>query len=87
MSLGSCEIPSADNYNSFPGTDQGNTCRAYLNTISYGNCFNKYRNDGDFLLNEWWLWIDKNTFDIFDLRHDAVRLFDKEGKLVDQYVY
>lgn len=87
MSLGSCEIPSADDYNSFPGTDQGNACRTYLNTISYGNCFNKYRNDEDFLSNEWWLWVDKNTFDIFDYQHDTVGIFDKEGKLVDQYVY
>lgn len=87
FSLGSCRMPDVEFYNSLPGTDQGNACRAYLNTISYGSCFNKYRDDEDFLLNEWWLWVDKNIFDIFDSQHDTVGLFDKEGKLADQYVY
>ncbi len=86
-SLGSCRMPSVEFYNSLPGTAQGNACRAYLNTINYGSCFNKYRNDEDFLLNEWRLWIDASAFDIFDSQHDTVGLFDKEGKLVDQYIY
>jgi len=85
MSLGRCKMPDVNFYNSLPGTDQGNACRAFLNTISHAACFKKYRNDNDFLSNEWRIWINEDFR--FDSSHDRLLLFDKEGLLVDEYVY
>ncbi|MEK7635528.1 MAG: hypothetical protein AAB405_00345 [Patescibacteria group bacterium] len=83
-SLGSCKLPDTAIYNSFPGTDEGNACRAYLNTISYGTCLKKHSKDDDFFKNEWWLWVDKI---ILDQIHDRLRLFDEKELLVDEYIY
>lgn len=83
-SLGSCKLPDTNIYNSFPGTEEGNTCRNYLNTISYGTCLKKYSKDDDFFKNEWWIWVDKT---ILDPVHDRLRLFDEKGLLVDEYIY
>lgn len=84
MSLRGCELPKVSFYNSLPGTSEGNACREFLNTISHGSCFKKYRNDTDFLSNEWRIWV--NT-DILDSQHDRILLYDKTGLLVDEYSY
>lgn len=84
FSLGSCKLPDVSSYNAFPGTDQGNACRAFLNTISHNTCYEKYRFDSDFLSNEWRVWIN---YDILDPKHDRLWLFDKQGLLVDEYIY
>ena len=83
-SIGSCKLPDAAIYNSFPGTEEGNACRNYLNTISYGSCLKKHSKDDDFFKNEWWLWVDKI---ILDQTHDRLRLFDEKKLLVDEYIY
>lgn len=87
MSLGSCKLPAVSFVNSLPGSEQGNACRMYLNTVGYGTCFNEYRYDNNFLSNEWRVWTDENITEVFDKKHDRVRLFDKEGLLVDEYIY
>ncbi|MEK7593148.1 MAG: hypothetical protein AAB464_00295 [Patescibacteria group bacterium] len=85
MSLGRCKMPDVNFYNSLPGTDQGNACRAFLNTISHAACFKKYSQDNDFLSNEWRIWINEDFR--FDSSHDRLFLFDKEELLVDEYIY
>lgn len=85
MSLGRCKMPDVNFYNSLPGTDQGNACRAFLNTISHAACFKKERDDNDFLSNEWRIWINEDFR--FDSSHDRLLLFDKNGLLVDEYIY
>ncbi|KKR55660.1 MAG: hypothetical protein UT92_C0001G0003 [Candidatus Curtissbacteria bacterium GW2011_GWA1_40_24] len=84
FSLGNCRLPDVNFYNSFPGTDEGNACRSYLSTISYGSCFQNHRHDSDFLSNEWRIWVGEN---ILDSQHDRLRIFDKQGLLVDEYIY
>ncbi|MFH1346688.1 MAG: hypothetical protein ABIH10_00365 [Spirochaetota bacterium] len=84
FSLGSCQVPDVSFYNSLPGNDDGNACRAFLSDISYYSCIKEHRNDLDFYLNDWRVWINKN---ILDSQHDAVKLFDSQGLLVYQYVY
>jgi hypothetical protein len=84
LSLWGCKAPDVSFYNSLPGTDEGNACRAFLNTINHNSCFQKHRLDSDFLSNEWRIWINQN---ILDSQHDRVRLFDKQGLLVDEYIY
>lgn len=86
LTLTGCKEVSTSMYNSFPGTDEGNACRTFLNSISanYSGCYNKHRWDTDFFSNEWRAWVNQN---ILDSQHDRVRLFDINGQLVDEYYY
>lgn len=85
MSIGNCKLPNVDDYNSLPGTDQGNACRNFLNSVSHGDCFQKHRNDSDFLSKEWRIWVNQNT--LLDPQHDRLLLFDKNNLLVSEYIY
>lgn len=86
FSLGGCKAVDYFFYNSLPGNDQGNACRAFLNTVAtYGNCFQKYSQDKDFLSGEWRIWVNQQNF--LDSQHDRLGLFDKDGLLVSDYVY
>lgn len=82
--LPSCEYPDVGFYNLLPGTDEGNTCRAFLQNIGYGGCFRGHQQDKDFLSDNWIVWLDEQ---IIDPRHDYLRLYDKEGNLVSEYNY
>ncbi len=86
FSLGGCKPVDVTFYNSLlTGTSEGNVCRAFLNTVgTYGNCFEKYSQDKDFLSSEWRLWVNS---DILDSQHDRLDLFDNDGLLVSDYVY
>lgn len=86
FSLGGCKAVDYSFYNSLlTGTSEGNVCRAFLNTVgTYGNCFEKYSQDKDFLSSEWRLWVNN---DILDSQHDRLNLFDNNGLLVSDYVY
>lgn len=84
LSLNSCQIPSIATYNSFPGGDDGNKCRAFLSNLNYTSCVKEHRNDIDFYLNDWRVWANRQ---ILDPQHDTVSLFDSTGLLVDQYIY
>lgn len=80
LSLSGCKEVDVNSYNSLD-----NACRAFLNTIgTYGNCYSKYSSDADFLSKDWRVWIGQN---ILDSKHDRIRLFDKDGLLVDEYYY
>lgn len=84
LSLWGCKLPETSFYNTLLGSDSGNACRAFLNTISHGSCFQKHRYDSDFLSNEWRIWMNWN---ILDPQHDRLWLLDKNGLLVDEYIY
>ncbi len=86
MSLSSCALPNLNFYNSLPGTDQGNECRAFLSGITPNSCFQKHQGDADFLSSEWRLWMDFNN-NVFDRQHDRILIFDNSGLLVSQYIY
>ena len=84
LSLGNCRLPDVSFYNSLPGNDDGNKCRAFLSNINYNSCVREHRNDPDFYLNDWRVWAGRN---ILDPQHDTVKLFDNNGLLADQYIY
>jgi len=83
-SLGSCEVPTANQLNSFSGPAD-TSCRAYLEKLNYGYCYETNRHKNDFFSNEWRVWLNLPL--PFDSEHDRLLLFDKAGKLVDEYVY
>jgi len=88
LSLGSCEAPSITFSNSLPGTNEGNACRQFLNTINQYTCYQRHHLEGDFLSNEWRIWMNWTNYNgLLDSQHDTVRLFDTQGLLVDQYIY
>jgi hypothetical protein len=82
LSLNVCENPSANP----PVPLSDNACHSFLNKLNYVGCVEKYKNDADFLQNEWRVWLDEKI-NIFDPLHDKVQLLDKKGKIVDEYVY
>lgn len=84
LSLGACQAPSTNFYNSLPGDNEGNQCRDFLNTLTPKSCYDNHRSDPDFLSNTWMLWINQNAFDPL---HDQLTLYDTNGKIVDQYTY
>jgi len=87
FSLWGCEEPDVSFYNSLPGIGEGNTCRQFLDTINYKGCFQKHRLDSNFLSNEWRMWLGWGIQPILNPQHDRVLLFDKQGLLVDEYIY
>jgi len=90
LSLGACELPNTSFYNSLPGSNEGNACRHFLNTIAPKACWDQHRGDPDFLSNSWLVWTSQNAWtnqNPFDPLHDDVKLFDASGRLVDRYTY
>lgn len=79
MSLGNCRLPPPN-----PIVALNDSCAQFISTINYKSCFQKHQNNVDFLSREWRLWGAGEFLDSF---HDVVRLYDRGGKLIDQYVY
>jgi len=50
----------------------------------YRNCFILHSRDNDFLLNEWVIWAGR---DIIGSSPGKVSLYDKNGNLIDEYIY
>jgi hypothetical protein len=82
QTLGSCTQPNMSSLQ-IPRTDYA--CQDYLeNNFSYKSCFEAHAGDTDFLSNQVWVWTGGNVVDSY---HDVVDLYDRSGKLVDQYTY
>ena len=60
-------------------------CMNYLeNNFTYRSCFNQHYVDPNFLSNQVWVWTGSSPVNQY---HDTVRLLDKNGLLVDLYIY
>ncbi|HUX35732.1 MAG TPA: hypothetical protein VMV71_01715 [Candidatus Paceibacterota bacterium] len=79
-SLNSCQMPAPNP----PISIYDYSCKAYLDKLNYGGCFEKHRNDYDFLSNKWYAWSGSQ---FLDFQHDRLLLFDKNGLLVAEYDY
>ncbi len=82
FSLGGCSTPTSAQLNSI---SYESACREFLNRFNYTGCYAKFSSDADFFSNNWRVWLGSTLF--FDSSHDKIQLFDKEGLLVDQYIY
>ena len=80
LSLGSCQMPAANP--PIPINDY--SCAQFLSKLNYGGCFEKHRNDYDFLKNQWYAWSGSQ---FLDFQHDRLLLFDRQGLLVTEYAY
>ena len=84
-SVRSCGVPTSDQINSVPKPDESQ-CRSILTgRTNYQSCYNRHRNDINFFAKEWRVWIQSAMN--FDSGHDRLLLLDKDGFLVDEYVY
>ncbi len=83
LSLWGCSLPSASRINSFSGEP---ACQSFLNTkFGYSACYYANRFKPDFFSNTWDAWIGAPI--IIDPSHDRLLLWDKQGLLVNEYVY
>ncbi len=83
LSLWSCSVPTPDQINNFSGEP---ACQAILNSrFNYNTCYSRHRFDSGFFTNEWRVWI--GGLINFDPSHDRILLFDRDGLLVDEYIY
>ena len=83
-SLPSCKLPSPNDLNRYTGSNDIE-CRKIADQYTYGNCYDTNRTKSDFLSREWRVWL--NGAMRFDPKHDRLILFDKQGLVVDEYVY
>jgi hypothetical protein len=82
FSLGTCKAPTTDKINQL---SYDSSCRSFLDTLNYAGCYRKNVSRSDFLTKEWKLWFNM-PFN-FDSNHDQILLLDRNGLLVDRYVY
>lgn len=83
---GDCVTPDAETINSFPGSEEGNACRRFLRDhFNAGYCMRENRSNDNFLSDEWRIWIDRSR--VLDPDHDWVRLYNREGVLIDERDY
>lgn len=82
ISFGSCNVPD---YSQNLRVASDSTCTSYIeNNFNYEACFQKHAQDKDFTKNEWHVYAAKNFAREL---HDVIILKDKDGLLVDQYIY
>lgn len=63
------------------------SCAAFLeNNIHYNGCVRNHENDDTFFSNEWRIYLGKSA-ELWKKERETVRLYDNEGKLVDQISY
>lgn len=80
--LGACQAP---NFSSPQIPQNDYACMNYLeNNYTYRSCFNQHSEDPNFLSNQVWVWTGSSPVNPY---HDTVRLLDKNGLLVDIYIY
>ncbi len=85
-SLSSCDTPPADP--PVPVFDYA--CRQFLRTLNYDTCVERFGNDGNFLSNDWKVWLGGVTGgsrNIVNSRHDKIQLIAGDGTIVDEYIY
>ena len=78
--LPSCEFPQ--NLPSYLSA----SCHAFVQTrFSYNGCLNTHANDIGFTKDTWRVFLSAN--ELWHNNHDAIRLLDAQGRVVDAYVY
>ncbi|MBY0539595.1 hypothetical protein K2P56_04160 [Patescibacteria group bacterium] len=65
----------------------GSQCRDFiLNDLSYNGCVNRHRNDPDFYINEWRVFLNRQQ-ELWNNTHEQIRLLDENGKLIGSLTY
>jgi hypothetical protein len=63
------------------------SCRLVIqNYLHYNGCVRAHQHENDFFDNEWRIYLGR-TGNLWREKRETIRLYDAEGKLVDQYSY
>lgn len=63
------------------------SCSSFLeNNINYNGCVRNHQNDDNFFSNEWRIYLGRSA-ELWKQERETIRLYDSEGKLVDQISY
>ncbi|MFC1663950.1 hypothetical protein ACFL0A_02400 [Patescibacteria group bacterium] len=86
LRMGGCQVPD---YSDNIRVVVDSKCTSYIGSyaernFNYLGCYQNYYKDKDFLNNEWHIFLGHNIISEF---HDIIYLRDKEGLVVDKYVY
>lgn len=77
-----CKVP---NYSTDLRLSLDLECRTYIDqNLNYKGCFRNYSKDKDFLENYWYIYVGYN---IVSELHDTLYLRDRDGLLVNKYLY
>lgn len=79
LSLGTCQSPEPN----LP-LENDSACAQKMQELTYRGCFDKHGSDKDFLTGDWRVW---GSGAILDPLHDIVKIVNKEGLIIDDYVY
>ena len=79
LSLRACEMPEPN-----IALESDYYCAQKFRDLNYRGCFDKYGSDEDFFTGEWRIW---GSGSFLDPQHDLVRLINKQGLIVDDYIY
>ena len=86
MGLSSCELPDANTTRMWEGRE-GYLCRKFIDEhFSFFSCVRNSIARADFFGNRWHVWSGTNI-NIFDPLHDWVRIYNKNGVLIDEHIY
>ncbi len=83
-SINTCHAPSQDSINNALDANDVE-CRAFVGRLTYDGCYADHRNDVDFFSREWRVWL--NQYLPFDVLHDRLVIYDRQGLMVNEYVY
>jgi hypothetical protein len=79
--LSSCRMPTS------PPFYIDNQCREFITKIaSYNACITNHKNDTDFYLNDYWVYLDRPTQLWSDIR-ETITLKNERGEIVKTYSY
>lgn len=82
--LNVCVTPKLDAYNQANGYVE-DECRTLVARQNQTACYTDHRGDADFFSKEWRAW--NGVYMPFDADHDRLVLYDKQGLIVDEYIY
>lgn len=83
-SLNACITPNPDELNRINGIVE-DECRTLIIRQNQSACYTDHRAEVDFFSKEWRVW--NGNYIPFDVDHDRLILFDKNGLVVDEYTY
>ena len=83
--LDRCELP---NYINDSAISLDSECTSFLNeNLNYSHCYSEHNQDPDFYNDEWRMFLNRTSNDVFSNVSDTIILYDQNGLKVDEYFY
>jgi len=80
-------LPKCELYLGEVPLNVGGSCQNYITSkINYNNCVDNHKDDSDFYLGEWRVFLGRND-ELWRSQKEIIKLIDHEGKVVDAITY